>query len=83
MIKIGEECFKSVSFLGVRSTDLAFSIETHILENFEKIVQLDEEVELFFVEFLRENESFSDLKALKQKISQDIEKTKEILDNER
>lgn len=83
MIKIGEECFKSVSFLGVRSTDLAFSIETHILENFEKIVQLDEEVELFFVEFLRENESFSDLKALKQKISQDIEKTKEILGNER
>ncbi|HEC1538698.1 TPA: bifunctional riboflavin kinase/FAD synthetase [Campylobacter upsaliensis] len=83
MIKIKEERFKSVSFLGVRSTDSAFSIETHILENFEKIVRLDEEVELFFVEFLRENESFRDLKALKQKISQDIEKTKEILGNER
>lgn len=83
MIKIGEERFKSVSFLGVRSTDLAFSIETHIIENFEKEVGVDEEVELFFIKFLRENEKFNDLKALKEKIKQDIKLAKEITSNER
>ncbi|MBS4275272.1 bifunctional riboflavin kinase/FAD synthetase [Campylobacter vulpis] len=82
-IKVRQKCFKSVSFLGVRSTDLAFSIETHIVEEFQKEVRVGEEVELFFVEFLRENEKFSDLKALKEKIKQDIEQTKEILSDER
>ncbi|MBS4235247.1 bifunctional riboflavin kinase/FAD synthetase [Campylobacter vulpis] len=82
-IKVRQKCFKSVSFLGVRSTDLAFSIETHIVEEFQKEVRVGEEVELFFVEFLRENEKFSDLKALKEKIKQDIEQAKEILSDER
>lgn len=83
MIKIGEERFKSVSFLGVRSTDLAFSVETHIVEEFQKEVRVGEEVELFFIEFLRENEKFSNLKALKEKIKQDVEQAKEILSDER
>ncbi|ARE80886.1 bifunctional riboflavin kinase/FAD synthetase [Campylobacter helveticus] len=83
LIKVQEKGFKSVSFLGFRSTDLAFSIETHIIEEFKNAVQVGEEMELFFVKFLRENEKFSDLKALKAQISQDIGQAKEILNNER
>ncbi len=67
--------YPSVTFIGKRlSTDEAFSIETHILdENFTEIV---DNVELFFVDYLRENRKFEELRDLKTQISQDIKEAK-------
>ena len=68
----------SLTFIGVRSTDNNFSIETHILvkeegrrlkiegENGNKIFQIE------FLEFLRENRKFDNLKDLKKRIQEDI-----------
>jgi riboflavin kinase/FMN adenylyltransferase len=71
-VKIKEQLYPSVSFLGKRlSTDNAFSIETHILdENFSESV---ERIELYFVDFIRENRKFETLRDLKKQITQDIE----------
>jgi len=74
-VKIEDEVYPSVTFVGKRlSTDKAFSIETHILdEEFSRVV---DKVELFFVDFLRKNRKFEDLRDLKVQISQDIEEAK-------
>ncbi len=68
--KIGHTLYDSVSFIGKRlSTDDAFSVETHILGNF--IEEHTEKVELFFVDFLRDNRQFKTLEALKEQIEHD------------
>lgn len=74
-VKIAGKSYPSVSFIGKRlSTDGAFSIEIHILdEDFSQEVQ---RVELFFVDYLRENRKFDDLRDLKAQITQDIEEAK-------
>ncbi len=74
-VKIKGREYPSVTFIGKRiSTDEAFSIETHLLdEDFDEVV---EKVELFFVEYLRENRKFEDLRDLKVQISQDIKEAK-------
>lgn len=56
---------------------MKFSIETHIIEPFFK--QNVEDVELFFVDFIRENQKFFDLNDLKMQISKDILISKKIL----
>lgn len=72
--KIGSKIYDSVSFIGARvSTDGNFSIETHVLD---KEVDVLDEVEIFFVHFLRENKKFDTLKDLKLQISQDIQNAK-------
>lgn len=65
--------FRSVSFIGIRSTDAHFSIETHILEDgFEKECLNDaEELRLIFKDFLRENQKFEKLEFLKTQIAKD------------
>lgn len=70
--------YKSVSFIGHRlSSDGEFAIETHLLGTcFEDQAS---EVEIFFIEFLRENEKFSSFEQLKAQIAQDIARTQEIL----
>ena len=67
--------YPAVTFIGKRlSTDEAFSIETYLLEeDFSKEV---DNVEIFFVDFIRENRKFSDLGDLKRQITQDIEVAK-------
>lgn len=75
--KIGYKIYNSVSFLGTRvSTDSKYSVETHILDC---EIEVEDEVEIFFVHFLRENRKFSDLKDLKLQISIDIDSAKSAL----
>jgi len=77
-VKIGNAIYPSVTFIGKRlSTDAAFSIETHILDqDFSEEVA---RVELFFVAYLRENRKFEDLRDLKVQISHDIKAAKAML----
>lgn len=75
--KVGKNIYDSVSFVGKRvSTDGLFSIETHILD---KDIESTPNVEIFFVEYLRDNKKFETLCALKEQISQDIKLAKERL----
>ena len=75
--KIGAKIYDSVSFLGTRvSTDCKYSIETHILDS---DIEVNDEVEIFFVHYLRENREFSDLKNLKNQITIDIDSAKSAL----
>ncbi len=75
--KIGEKIYDSVSFLGTRvSTDCKYSIETHVLDD---DIEVGDELEIFFVHFLRENRKFSNLKDLKTQITIDIDSAKSAL----
>ncbi|WP_243830596.1 bifunctional riboflavin kinase/FAD synthetase [Campylobacter novaezeelandiae] len=78
-IKFKNQSYKSVSFIGIRSSDNNFSIESHILEEFDNELKLHEMLELEFVDYIRENQKFEDLNKLKNQISKDIQKAKEIL----
>ena len=76
--KVRGEWLDSVSFLGHRvTTDDSFAVETHILAC--DIGAIEGRVEMAFVDFLRPNQKFESLEALKEQISQDIAKAKEIL----
>ena len=71
--KIDNRWLKSVTFLGHRvTTDGLFAIETHILDKDIGIVSGFVEIE--FIEFIRENQKFNSLEALKEQIKKDIEK---------
>jgi riboflavin kinase/FMN adenylyltransferase len=69
--------FLSLSFIGIRSTDNNFSIETHIIESEKLKVKSEKLIEIEFLEFLRENKKFDSLNELKLQIKKDIAKTKE------
>jgi riboflavin kinase/FMN adenylyltransferase len=61
----------SVSFLGHRvTTDDSFAVETHILEK--ELGEMQGEIELEFVDFIRANQKFDSLDALRQQIQDDI-----------
>jgi len=76
--------FPSITFLGIRSTDGNFSIETHLLNGEwktkspknQKIFWDTEEngklIKIEFLEFLRENRKFNSLYELKKQIEMDI-----------
>ncbi|WP_297432426.1 bifunctional riboflavin kinase/FAD synthetase [Sulfurimonas sp.] len=72
-----EHFHPSVSFIGHReSTDGSFAVETHILDG---VVECKQKAEIRFVSFLRDNEKFASLDALKVAIKKDIAKaTKEL-----
>jgi riboflavin kinase / FMN adenylyltransferase len=75
---IGGEWLDSVSFLGHRvTTDDSFAVETHILDKEIGVVRGN--VQLAFVDFIRANQKFDTLEALKEQIQNDIVYTKEIL----
>lgn len=68
--KINEKIYKSISFIGIRlSTDNNYSIETHILENFN---ENSKNATILFVDFIRDNKKFDNLNELKAQISNDI-----------
>ncbi|MCR6594728.1 bifunctional riboflavin kinase/FAD synthetase [Campylobacter insulaenigrae] len=78
IVKIHDICFFSITFLGVRSTDKHFSLETHILvDDFNELIP--QKVELEFIDYIRENKQFDNLMDLKKQISQDIIQAKQIL----
>ena len=68
----------SVSFLGYRvTTDGSFAVESYVLDKELGIVKGS--VALKFVAFIRGNQKFESLEALKKQITLDIEKAKEML----
>jgi len=76
--KIGNVIYDSVSFIGVRhTTDKSFSVETHILDA--NLEEIHSSVQLYFVEFLRENEKFNSLHDLKIQIERDITEARKYL----
>lgn len=79
--EVGKKLYKSVSFIGSRvSTDDKFSVETHIIDNFNEYK--DEFAIIYFVDFLRENRKFKNLSELKTQILIDIDKAKRRLQGE-
>ena len=76
--KLKGEWFASVSFVGHRvTTDDSFSVETHVLEK--DIDEVQGNVEIEFVDFIRVNQKFENLQALKMQIKDDIQKSKSIV----
>jgi riboflavin kinase / FMN adenylyltransferase len=74
--RVGEECFNSVTNVGNRPTFGAdsFAIETHLL-NFHPIeLTAETEVELHFLERLRDEIKFPSVEALKEQIGRDVTK---------
>jgi len=75
--KVGEKIYNSVSFIGNRvSTDGNFSVETHILD---ENIEVGDEIEIFFVHFLRENKKFDNLQSLRAQIAKDMQNARCIL----
>ncbi len=76
--KVKGEWLDSVSFLGHRvTTDDSFAVETHIIE--QELGQITGKVEMLFVDFIRSNQKFDSLEALKEQINIDITQAKEVL----
>ena len=76
--RVGKECFESVTNVGNRPTFGAdsFAIETHLL-NFHPIeLQADTEVEIFFLERLRDEIKFPSVEALREQIARDVHKAR-------
>ena len=74
--RVGEECFDSVTNVGNRPTFGAesFAVETHLL-NFHPIeLTAETEIELFFLERLRDEIKFESIDALRVQIGRDIRK---------
>jgi riboflavin kinase/FMN adenylyltransferase len=76
--KVNGKWLPSVSFLGHRvTTDDSFAVETHILER--DIGEVTGKVEMEFIDFIRTNQKFESLEALKEQIHSDIVAAKEIV----
>jgi riboflavin kinase/FMN adenylyltransferase len=76
--KVNGKWLPSVSFLGHRvTTDDSFAVETHILEH--DIGEVTGKVEMEFIDFIRANQKFESLEALKEQINSDIVAAKEIV----
>jgi riboflavin kinase/FMN adenylyltransferase len=76
--RVGEECFDSVTNVGKRPTfgEDSFAIETHLL-NFHPIeLRPDTEVELFFLDRLRDEIKFPSVDALREQIAKDVKKAR-------
>ena len=76
--RIDGQWLDSVSFLGHRvTTDDSYAVETHILD--QEIGEVSGEIVLEFVDFIRINQRFDTLDALKEQIFEDIKRAKERL----
>lgn len=69
--KFNDITYPSVTFIGNRlSVDNKFSVETHILSD--NLEEVKTQISICFIEFIRENKKFDDLKDLKTQIQKDI-----------
>ncbi len=76
--KIEDEWLPSVSFLGHRvTTDGSFALESYVIDK--ELGCIEGKVSLEFVSFIRENQKFENLEALKVQIDKDISSAKEVL----
>jgi riboflavin kinase/FMN adenylyltransferase len=76
--RVGEECFDSVTNVGNRPTFGAdsFAIETHLL-NFHPIeLNPETEVEIYFLQRLRDEIKFPSVEALREQIGKDVRKAR-------
>lgn len=76
--RVGEECFDSVTNVGNRPTfgTESFAIETHLL-NFHPIeLNPETEVEIHFLQRLRDEIKFPSVEALREQISRDVRKAR-------
>jgi riboflavin kinase / FMN adenylyltransferase len=74
--RVGEECFDSVTNIGNRPTFGAdsFAVETHLLNFHPLQVTADTEVEIHFLDRLRDEIKFPSVEALKAQIARDVAK---------
>jgi len=74
--RIGEECFDSASNVGNRPTfgNDSFAVESHLLNFHPLEVTADTEVEMYFLDRLRDEVKFPSIEALKQQIGRDVSK---------
>ena len=76
--RVAEECFDSVTNVGGRPTFGAesFAVETHLL-NFHPIeLAPDTEVEIYFLQRLRDEIKFPSVEALREQIARDVRKAR-------
>jgi riboflavin kinase/FMN adenylyltransferase len=76
--RVGAECFDSVTNIGNRPTFGAdsFAIETHLL-NFHPIdLRADTEIEIFFLQRVRDEINFPSVEALREQIAKDVKKAR-------
>ncbi|MFT7824620.1 MAG: bifunctional riboflavin kinase/FAD synthetase [Sulfurimonas sp.] len=77
---VGDQRYASVTFIGHRvSTDGSHAVETHLLNVSIHEHQVTESVTVEFVQSIRQNRRFDDLKALKAQIMEDIRQAKVFL----
>ena len=79
--RVGEECFDSVTNVGNRPTFGAdsFAIETHLLNFHPLELSAETEVELHFLDRLRDEIKFPSVEALKEQIGRDVRKAQRYL----
>ena len=71
---MGEECFDSVTNVGNRPTfgDESFAIETHLLDFHPLELNPETEVEIHFLQRLRDEIKFPTVDALREQIGKDV-----------
>ncbi len=79
--RVGQECFDSVTNIGNRPTFGAdsFAIETHLLNFHPLELSAETEIELHFLDRLRDEIKFPSVEALRQQIERDVEKAQKYL----
>ncbi|MGB6384900.1 MAG: bifunctional riboflavin kinase/FAD synthetase [Terriglobales bacterium] len=79
--RVGDECFDSVTNIGNRPTfgSDSFAIESHLLNFHPLELSAETEVELHFLDRLRDEIKFPSVEALKEQIGRDVRKAKKYL----
>lgn len=79
--RVSKECFDSVTNIGNRPTFGAdsFAIETHLLNFHPLELTAETEVEIYFLDRLRDEIKFPTVEALKEQIGRDVQKGKKYL----
>jgi riboflavin kinase/FMN adenylyltransferase len=79
--RVGDECFDSVTNIGNRPTfgSDSFAIESHLLNFHPLELSPETEIELFFLDRLRDEIKFPSVEALKEQIGRDVGKAQRYL----
>jgi riboflavin kinase/FMN adenylyltransferase len=79
--RVGDECFDSVTNVGNRPTfgGDSFAIESHLLNFHPQELSAETEVEVFFLDRLRDEIKFPTVEALREQIGRDVEKARRYL----
>jgi len=74
--RVAEECFDSITNVGNRPTfgSDSFAIETHLLNFHELHLDAETEVEIFFLQRVRDEIKFPSVQALREQIAKDVQR---------